>query len=445
MKYLSLLILAFFFILNTTSVSAQTIIRDAEIEIDLMEMSAPILRNARLNPSQVQIILVQDNAINAFVAAGQNIFLNAGLIMEADNIGELIGVIAHEAGHISGGHLVRFRDSYKDASLQTVLSTILATTVAVASGSGEAASGVLLGGNEIGRRTILKHSRGFEASADQAALRYLAASGYSAKGLETFLEKLAKQELLPESQQSEYIRTHPITFERVETVKAIASQRAEYDTPLPEDLQDKFARMRAKIVGYVEPDRALREYSNDNTIEGLYARAIASYRRGITNEALQYLDQLIRREPQNPYFHELKGQILFENGDIPESVEAYKLAVDNISTNHRNGLIKTAYAQALLARQDNGVLDLAIRNLIEATSYERRSPRLHRLLATAYGRKGSDGLAKLHLAEEAFLINDFVFATQQAQLATQALDKKSAGHQRAQDLLLLIKNRKNKG
>lgn len=423
------------------SAQAQTIIRDSEIEAILDEMSEPILRAAALNPAQVEIIIVQDQRLNAFVAGGQNIFLNTGLIVETENVGELLGVIAHEAGHISGGHITRIRSAQETASTQAILGAILGAAVAVGTGDGSAGIGVAAGGSEAGLRSILKNSRTFEASADQAAIQFMERAGYSAKGLETFMTKLAKQELLPTSQQAEYLRTHPLSYERVQTIKRTAQKASSYEADFPSLLNSQYQRIKAKIIGYISPEYALQIFNGQKTLYAQYALAIASYRRGDIDRALQQVDTLIAQEPNNGYFYELKGQMLFENGRINDAITAYRSA-NNKAPNQ--ALIQMAYAHALLERQDNGLLDEAIRNLVLAEPHERRTPRLHRLLARAYGRSGKDGLAKLHLAEEALLKNDKSLAIQQAKLALKALPKDStSARQKAQDIIRDIENRKD--
>ncbi|MFA7457429.1 MAG: M48 family metalloprotease, partial [Micavibrio sp.] len=218
------LLAALFLVTGAHAAAAQTIIRDTEIEEYMAEWFAPVYKAAGMSPDQVKIILVQDPQINAFVAGGANIFFYTGLLQKTENPGEVIGVMAHELGHITGGHLIRGREAMEQASYESILGMILGVGAAIASGDGEAAPTIGAAGSSMAQRGFLKHSRTFESSADQAALRYLETAQYDPRGLESFLKKLEGQELLASSQQSEYVRSHPLTRSRVDTIRAAAEK-----------------------------------------------------------------------------------------------------------------------------------------------------------------------------------------------------------------------------
>lgn len=420
---------------------AMQLIRDQEIENTLRHMSRPIFQQAGLSPQNVRFILVQDDALNAFVAGGQNIFIHTGLILETETPDELVGVIAHETGHIAGGHLLRTREAVEDMSLQALLAQIVGLAAALGARSGDAAMAAAAAGQTFAQRSILRHSRVQESAADQAGLRYLQDSNLPVEGLARFMEKLGAQELLPESQQSEYVRTHPLTRDRIDFLQdAIARQRRAGTTP--DDWFDKHARMKAKLNGYLYPERAVRDTGKD--IPTRYGRAIALYRRAQTKDALAELDSLLAQEPKNPWFHELKGQILFEGGRIDESLPALAKAVEYAPD---SGLIRTAYAHALLESQTDksARTQQAVRELQRAQRSEPQSVLIQRLLATAYGRLGNEGMSRLHLAEQAALRGQREQARREATLAQKHLPKNSAAWLRAQDILDLVsKKDKNK-
>lgn len=418
-----------------------TLIRDQEIEDTLRLFSRPIFQQAGLSPQNVRFILVQNDTLNAFVAGGQNIFLHTGLILETGTPDELIGVIAHETGHIASGHLFRTREAIEDVSMQALLAQIIGLAAAIGTGSGDVGMASVAAGQTFAERSILRHSRVQESSADQAGLRYLQDSGMPIEGLARFMEKLASQELLPESQQVEYVRTHPLTRDRIDFLQnAISKQR--HGGSLPEGWQDKHLRMKAKLLGYLYPERAVQD--TGTSIPARYGRAIAFYRRAQTKDALALIDGLIRDEPKNPWFYELKGQILFEGGRIDEALPVWRAAVQYAPD---SGLIRTAYAHALLeSREDReGNARRAIDELQRALRSEPQSIMIQRLLAMAYGRLGQEGLSRLHLAEQAALRGNKSDARREALLAQRHLPEKSAAWLRAQDILDVVgKNDKKK-
>jgi len=439
--------LAAWIFLSLSSVDAQnrnanSIIRDSEIESYFKEWSAPLLKAAQIPDGGVNVILVQSNDINAFVAGGANVFFYTGLIEKTDGPGELMGVFAHELGHIAGGHLISMRDAFERASYESILGTVIGIGAAVLSGNGGAASAIISGSQNVAQRNFLAHSRVNESAADQAALSYFEEAEFNPEGLGSFLEKLQNQELLPSSRQSEYVRTHPLTRNRVLAVKRRARKSPYVDATFPAQWYDQHARMRAKLVGFISPGRVAWEYDDRDTgIPAEYARSIAAYRENRIDEALSRIDALIAQEPKNPYFHELKGQMLVEFSRVEEGLAPYRKAIE---LKPEEALFRIAYAHALIesAGDNNARLRESIQQLERAQKRERRSGRVHRLLATAYGRLGEGNLAKIHLAEEAVLQRRIPYAKQLAQAVLQGEDPQSVTWIKARDLLDYIKTLK---
>jgi len=423
-------------------VNAQTIIRDTEIEAYLSEWFTPIFQANNMKPSQVKIILVQSNDINAFVAGGSNIFFFTGLIEKTENPGELIGVMAHELGHISGGHLVRGRAALEQASYESIIGTLIGVGAAVASGNAGAAGAGSLAANSVAQRRFLSTARKFEASADQAALTSMNRAGMNPEGLLTFLQKLEGQELLSTSQQSEYVRSHPLTKDRINSVNAGVEKSSNKDASFPAHWYKQHARMKAKLMGFINPEQVAWSYDDrDQSIPAIYARAIADYRQNNIDGALNKMDLLISKEPKNAYFHELKGQMLVDFGRVDQSVEPYKKAMALMPS---SGLIRIALAHTQIETAGNNKqqLQMAIENLNRAVRDEPRSTRAHRLLATAYGRQGNDAMARLHVAEQALLERKLSYAKQQAELALKGLAPESSAALRANDILLFADKKK---
>lgn len=444
---ITLLFLGFYF--YSQNVSAQEsrdgaqpeFIRDAEIEAYLRALADPIYRAADIAPESVTIAIVKSNVVNAFVAGGMNEFFYTGLLQLADTPEQLAGVIAHETGHIAGGHLIRGREEMRNASAQAILGMILAVAAGAAGGNAGIAAGALSGGAQIAERGFLSFSRTQEASADAAGMSFLDKAGISTRGMMEFFQKLAGQEMLPVDRQMEYVQTHPLTEDRIDAVKQHLdnSPPSLRDTKLAPKFYQMHERMKAKLMGFLQPETALLRYTDkDPRLPARYARAIALYQTNQLQRALDLTDGLIHEELDNPFFYELKGQILFENSRVAESVGYYKKANDLLPN---SALLRQAYGHALLETKDPAQLDLAIQQLLESNRLEDRTPTTWRFLASAWGRKAEltkdqhyEGMVSYALAEESVAKGDDKAAGQLAERAMKALAKGTPYWLRAQDI-----------
>ncbi len=432
---------------NKKSGQSLSIIRDTEIETILKEWSEPIFKAAGLNPQSVHFILVNNDAVNAFVAGGANIFLYTGLINKTDNPNELIGVIAHETGHIAGGHLIRSRESMDRTSYESIIGILLGVGAAIISGDASAVSAGVMGGSSYAQRRYLAYSRIQESSADQAALSFLEKAKMNPIGLESFMQKMQSDMYMPQSQQSEYVRTHPLMENRMKAIKYRVQQSPYLHKAIPVLWNKQHARMKAKLLGFIHPERVPWVYDDrDKSIPAIYARAIADYRNDKFNSAITKVDQIIGQEPENPYFLELKAQILLEFGHVKKAVLVYRKASSLLPD---AALLHIALAHALIEsttdKNDPIILKEAINELQHALQQEPRSTRIHRLLATAYGRLGQKNRAKLHLAEEAVLQRRYSYAKQHIKAILATEGKGSPTWIKAKDLLMYINNIDNKG
>jgi predicted Zn-dependent protease len=408
------------------------ILRDAETESWLRDLAAPVWKEAGIPRDSINLVLVNNNEVNAFVAGGMNIFLYTGLLKTAKSPDEILGVIAHETGHIAGGHLLRGQEEMKNASTTAIIATIAGIAAAAASQNGAAGGAAVSLGQQVAQRSFLAYSRMQESAADQAALRYLDGAGLSAKGMEDFLDRLADQELLPAQQQSEFIRTHPLTRERVEAVATHVANSSN-KVALGTAAQQKFARIMAKLNGYLDPRGTLQKYpASSSDFAALYARTLALHQTGDTQAALAVLDKLMQLSPNDPYLYEFMGQVLYETGQALAAITPYRKAVD---LSGGNALLRIGLAQALLGTGAESDLGPAVQQLEAALTKERQSPQLWRLLATAYGRKGDMGMASYALAEEAAARGDHKTAKLQAKRAQEILPQGSPGWLRAGDVL----------
>ncbi len=413
---------------------APGLIRDAEIESTVRAYATPLFRAAGLDADFVQIYLVNSPEINAFVAGGQRLFVNTGLLMRADRPNEVIGVIAHETGHIAGGHNLRFQDALESATVQSIIGFVLGTAGAVLSRNGEVAAAGAMAGESMGMRSLFAYSIGQESRADQAGLGFLEKTCQSARGLLQFFEILGREEMLAPAQQDPYLRTHPLTSDRIDAVREFISHSKCADVPDTPELIDAHKRMLAKLQGFLmAPGDVLKLYpETDKSLYGRYARAAAYHRIAMDTHALAEIDSLLKDKPDDPYFHELKGQILFEGGHAADSVASYKKAVALLPD---ASLLRVELAQAQLEATETGpVPDDLVKSLKEAVRSDDSDADAWHDLAIAQGRNGNIGEAALALSEEAILVGDTKLAVQQARRATELLPRGSPSWLRADDI-----------
>ena len=409
-----------------------SLIRDAEIEDTIRAYAAPLLEAANLGPDAVRLHLVNDPSINAFVAGGPNLFLSSGMLAAAEEPGEIIGVIAHEIGHIAGGHLVRTRGAIETASAEMILATVLAAGAIIA-GEGEVGGAIMSGGQSLAQQSLLRYSRAQEQSADQAAVRLLERTGRSAAGLLRMFQRLEERERLAIGETNSYARTHPLTRERIRFIRDHVGGESQAAAEAPEAERVVHRRMVAKLRGFLDPPaETLRAYSaDDETIEARYARAIAHYRIPDLERALAALDALLADHPDDPWFHELKGQVLFENGRVREAIAPYERAV---ALRDDAALLRLGLARAQIETGDAALLAGAVANLEAATRLEPKEPQHWYQLGIARGRAGDRAASSLAFAEHAFLRGDAEKAHYHATVAMEGLPQGSARWLRAEDI-----------
>jgi len=377
-------------------------IRDAEVEDSIRAFSAPLFQAAGLDPEAVSVHIIIDPTLNAFVAGGQHMFIHTGLLTKMENANQLIGVMAHETGHIAGGHVVRFPGEMSNASTEALIATLLGAAVGAATGRGDAAAAISLGGQSMAMRNLLAYSRAQESAADQAGMLFLDDTHQSAKGLLEFMNVLSGQELLVTTNQDAYVRTHPLTQDRIAFIRNWVEHSPWSNEPVRPEFVEKFRRARAKLFAFLEPPvRTFQRYKEtDKSVEARYARAIAAYRKPDLGVALPLLDGLIAERPDDPYFHEMKGQVLFENARGAEAIEPYRTAVKLLPN---NALLHIELGQVELEQDDPAMIDAAIADLSLGVSREPENAVGWKFLGTAFGKRGNEGMASYAMAEEAVL------------------------------------------
>lgn len=409
------------------------LIRDTEVENIIRAYAAPVFQTAGLDPSSIKVHLVNDKRLNAFVAGGLHMFINTGLLARSKRSSQVIGVIAHETGHIAGGHLVRLRQTVKDAQVQSIIAFLLGAAAGILAQDSNAGIAVMALGAKATEGSLLKFSRTQESAADQFAVSALDEAGISSRGYMEFMQILQGQEYLLSERQDPYQRTHPITSSRVEFVRNHISESRFSDAKLPPKFAAMHVRMRAKLIGFLDyPTQVLARYdSKDPGIEARYARAIALYRNSQVPLAVKRIDGLIGDYPSDPYFHELKGQVLFENGKIVPSVDAYRESVRILP---QAPLLRAALGQALLELGQGDATAEALLHLKEAVRRDKDNPMSWRFLGVAYGRQNDIGMASLALAESGILLGDLPLVRGQVKRAEKHLPKGTPAWQRLQDI-----------
>ncbi len=420
--------------------SAPRLIRDAEIEGLMRLYTRPIFKAAGINPKSVRVYLINDSRINAFVSGGQRIFIHTGLLTQAKTPNEVIGVLAHETGHIAGGHLARMGVELDRASVTSIIGMLVGIAAAAGgaiAGNSEAAkagSGVMAGSQGLAQRNFFAYQRSMEASADQAALKYLSATGQSAKGMITLFDKLANESIASLRNVDPYAMSHPMPFERIRNLENTARKSPYFDRKDPPELMLRHELAQAKLLGFLGNSQAVmqRYPSSDSSLPARYARAIALFRRGDIANALPVINSLVKDLPQNPYFWELKGQALLENGRAAEAVAPLQEALRLLPN---NGLIQQMTAQALIDTESKANAQKALKLLRQAQRSEASDPSLHRAMARAYGLTGDVARAELSTAEAALLMGDKKLATGKAKSAQARFKTGTPEWTRANDIL----------
>lgn len=415
-----------------------SLIRDTEIENTIRVYTAPVFQAAGIDISSVQIFLVKDPRLNAFVAGGMKIFVHTGLLQQATDPSQVIGVLAHETGHITGGHLARIKEGLKAATTQAIIASVLGGAAAAAAGRPEGIGAAILGGSEVGQRSILSYTRGMEQSADQAGVKFLEGSHQSARGLLAFMKKLQAEEGAYGSDRDPYLRSHPLTADRILFMENHVAHSRYSDVPTPPDLIAAHARMHGKLNGFLnDPADTFRRYNADDpSMEAKYARSIAFMKQNETANALAILDPLIEQSPKDPFLHELRGDILRDAGRARDAMASYKAAVAIIPW---AALIRISLAQTQIELNERPLLEQAVVNLKEAIRYEPQVSHAWRQLAIAYGRMEKHGLVSHALAEEAILTGDYRTAIRLSTRAMKVLPQGSPEWLRSQDIEIQAK------
>ena len=389
------------------------VLRDTETEQLLREYTRPILRAAGLEKQNIQMVIINQGVFNAFVADGRRIFVNYGAIMQSETPNQIIGVMAHETGHLAGGHLAKMREQMAQAQTQMIIAMLLGAGAMVAgaksggsnSGLANAGAAMFSAPGEVIRRNLLSYVRQQEENADKAGVKFLNATGQSSRGMYETFKRFTDESLFAARGSDPYVQSHPMPAQRVAALEELARSSPYWDKKDDPALQLRHDMARAKISAFMErQDTVYRRYPlSNNSLPARYAHAISTYLHGDLRSALTQIDALIQQQPNNPYFYEVRGQALLEGGKPQEAIAPLRKAV---ALSNNAPLIEMLLGQALVATGNNAYTDEAIAILRAAVARETEAPIGYMQLAMAYGRKGDYAQADLASAQAAYLRGD---------------------------------------
>ncbi|WP_342722218.1 M48 family metalloprotease [Bradyrhizobium sp. B097] len=418
------------------------VLRDTESEQLLREYTRPILRAAGLEKQNIQIVIINDGSFNAFVADGRRIFVNYGALLQSETPNQIIGVLAHETGHLAGGHLAKMREQLAQAQTQMIIAMLLGVGALAAGAAGggvgnglsSAGAAAISAPQSVIQRTLLSYQRQQEENADRAGVKFLNATGQSAKGMYETFKRFTDESLFAARGADPYLQSHPMPVDRVSALEELARSSPYWDKKDDPALQMRHDMMRAKISGFMErQDTVYRRYPLSNTsLPARYARAITTYLHGDLRSAIAQIDGLIQVQPNNPYFYELRGQALLEGGRPSEAIAPLRRAVQLSGS---SPLIEMLLGQALVASDNKAYTDDAISMLRAAVAREPEAPLGYTQLAMAYGRKGDYAQADLASAQAAYLRGDNKTARELASRAKTRFAIGTPGWVKADDIV----------
>ena len=414
-----------------------SILRDTETEALFADIAKPLVEAANLDNKSVKVVLLNDDEINAFVAGSQNVYVNSGLLTRADNVNQVQFVIAHELGHVAGGHAIRMGEGMKEATGIT-LATMVLGAIAIAAGAGDAGLGLMMMGQRAAMGQFLAFTRAQETSADLAGASYLHKAGISGKGGLDFFKKLQNQEYrLAIYATDSYDRTHPLSSERISILTNLFEKDPAWNKPTDPALEARFQRVKAKLVGFINPKQAINKYpETDQTVPAHYARAYAYHLGAYPDKALAEADSLLKTNPHDPYFLELKGQILLESGRPADAIAPLREATEKSG---RAPLIASMLGHALISTENQKNMEEAKGILKTAVAVDNENPFAWYQLGIIYDSEGDTPRAALATAERNNLEGNPKLALASAEMAMRGIPAGTPDYLRAQDIAMVSK------
>lgn len=431
MRYFSLLFFIFSILFHHPAM-ALSVIRDTEIEDTVTKWVQSIFKAANLPPENAEVVFINDPSINAFVAGGQTIFVHTGLFTNATSLDDVIFVLSHETGHIVGGHITRGMTALENAQAATLVSTILGGVLAVISGRPDAGIAVMIGSQSSAIGQFLTYRQTEESSADRTAVDIMKKLGYSMQGFTNIMKNLRRLELLNDESENSYLRTHPMTQNRIRDLDRFTQNAPAVKKSLA------FDRVKAKLIGFMEKPQDVLIHYKGNTFVDRYARAIAFYRQHNLDKSFQLLDALIKENPNDAYLYELKGQFSLEKGLIDQAIHNYEHA-NKLAPG--KALIELSLAQSYLEKKDKKLAEKALPILRQTTLSEPDLALAWRLMATAYNLLDKNAEAEYAMVEYERTSDKLPAAQKRAKKLLEKFNKNNPYYQRLQDIIDLNKEK----
>ena len=389
---------------------------DAEIADYLNHLGFQLISSSNDPAQEFEFFALEDNAINAFALPGGFIGVNTGLILAAQSESELASVLSHEIAHVTQHHLARMVAGQKFDSLAAMAA--IAVAILAARSNPDAAQAALVGVQAGAIQRQLNFTRTHEQEADRIGLTTLQKAGFDTRALPAFFERLQKATRLVDNGAPSYLRTHPLTTERIADIANRVQQ-----TPfrlVADSLA--FHLVRAKLKASQMPPReaviyfsdALGKQKHGNQIAQRYGLVLALLRSGQTAKAEKKFSVLAKMTGQNPMVATLSGKIRRANKQDKGALTFYRTATQNFPQ-HRALLYD--YAELLL--QDKRY-DQALALLVENIADHPTDSRLHELQARAYSALGNRQKAHHALARHYSLRGNLASAIEHLELARQA-------------------------
>jgi predicted Zn-dependent protease len=412
-----------------------SVLRDTETELLFKQMSLPLIRAGGLDPNSVNVVLLNDPEINAFVATGQTVYVQSGLLEATDNVNQLQGVVAHELGHVIAGDSIRSGQGAKEATGISILSLVLAAA-AMAAGAGDLGEGILMAGQQAAQGTFMAFTRSQEATADATGSRLLSEAGISGKGMLDFFKKLENEEYrLAIYSKDSFGRDHPLNQERIQALELKFHNDPAWGKASDPALEARFQRVKAKLIGYIDPKLAVIKYpESDQSVPAHLARAYAYHLGGYPEKANAEADALLAKDPSDPFFLEMKGQILLEGGKPQEAIPVLREATRR---SNEAPMIAAMLGHALVATEDPKNFPEAKQILKVAVNRDNEDPFAWYNLGIVYDREGDTARAALATAERSNLEGNPKMALASAQMALKGIPAGTPDYLRAQDIAMV--------
>lgn len=357
---------------------------DAEIDDYINRLGARLVENSTEPALGFEFFALDDYNVNAFAMPGGFIGVNKGLLLTVQSESELAAVLSHEIAHVTQHHLARMLAGQRGDTLTSIAA--MAVAILAARSNPDASQAVLLGSQAQSIQRQLNFTRAHEQEADRIGLDILQKSGFNSHAMPEFLNRLQTATRLLEGNMPGYLRTHPITSDRIADIENRVQQRP--FRLVPDSLD--FQLVRAKLIAAQKNTADAIAYFSDalgaqkygNPVAQRYGLVVALLRKNETERADSELAILRKQVKNNAMIETLAGRVKRNSGDKTDALAFYRTAVRNFPQ-HRALLYD--YADLLL---QSGQAETAVKLLAGQIARHPGDVRLYDLQARGYAQSG---------------------------------------------------------